>query len=95
MEPKLEALKAQARAMNRQLQEIHEKIARIESGSVSHPLKAVVDTRKCTACGLCRDVCPVGAVTIDRTAVIDRAACTGCGKCVAGCPRGAVVLKRT
>jgi ferredoxin len=92
--PELEALKAQAQAMSRRLQEIYEKIERIESGSASHRPKAVVDTEKCTACGLCRDVCPARAVTLGGTAVIDRAACIGCGKCVAECPRGVLMLKR-
>jgi predicted Fe-Mo cluster-binding NifX family protein/ferredoxin len=90
----LDALKAQAQAIKQQLHAINERIAQIESGTVSHGLIAVVNAEKCTACGLCEGVCPVGAIKIDTVAIIDRAECTGCGQCVAECPREAITLKK-
>ncbi|MBN1162962.1 MAG: 4Fe-4S binding protein [Candidatus Krumholzibacteriota bacterium] len=49
-----------------------------------------VDESKCTGCGICADICPVGAVTVEGVAGINEALCTGCGACVAECPRGAI-----
>jgi predicted Fe-Mo cluster-binding NifX family protein/ferredoxin len=91
---KLDELKARAEAMNQQLQELNEMIARFESGAVSHRLVAAVNAGKCTACGLCEAVCPEGAIRIDTAAVIDRSRCRGCGNCVAECPQDAITLTK-
>ncbi|MBW1933541.1 MAG: 4Fe-4S binding protein [Deltaproteobacteria bacterium] len=93
-EQELNALKDQAQAMKQQLQAVNEKIARIESGSVSRYLIAVVNAKKCNACGLCVEVCPVAAIKIDNVAIIDRAICTGCERCIAECPQEAITLKK-
>lgn len=49
----------------------------------------------CTACGLCVERCPSGALTEDaasRLAVnLDR--CFGCGVCATGCPEGAIAME--
>jgi 2-oxoacid:acceptor oxidoreductase delta subunit (pyruvate/2-ketoisovalerate family) len=55
--------------------------------------KAVVDEDKCAGCGICVDVCPQGAITMDRVAKIDVNKCTGCSICVNECPRSAISLK--
>ena len=55
--------------------------------------KAVVDEDKCAGCGICVDVCPQGAITMDRVAKIDINKCIGCGICVNECPRSAISLK--
>ncbi|OQA89493.1 MAG: NADH-quinone oxidoreductase subunit I [Elusimicrobia bacterium ADurb.Bin231] len=55
--------------------------------------KAVVEIEKCTACGICADVCPQQAITIDNVANINLSKCTGCGACVAACPNGAISLQ--
>lgn len=48
---------------------------------------------KCTACGNCVPVCPVGANSIlNNTLQIDRKKCAGCGQCVAACPTEARAL---
>jgi ferredoxin len=90
----LDALKAQAEAVERQLQDIHERSSQIQRDSVSSHLVAIVDARKCNTCGTCQEVCPVGAITIDSMAIVNRAVCTGCGRCVEECPREAITLKK-
>ncbi len=61
------------------------------------PLVAVVHTDACTACGLCLDACPYGAIEMglagDRpVAVISETGCKGCGGCVPYCPENAIDL---
>ncbi len=59
---------------------------------------AVAYTHKafCTGCGVCEDVCPFGAASLDAEtgkALINPAQCKGCGLCVASCRSGALNLK--
>ena len=52
---------------------------------------AWVDVTRCTGCGACVEVCPVGAVAlVDGKARVDEELCTGCGACVDACPEGAI-----
>jgi len=56
---------------------------------------AEVDSKLCTACGTCVDLCQMEAVTLEEETVninLDR--CIGCGICVANCPSDALELKR-
>lgn len=67
---------------------------------------AVVDSQRCTGCGLCAEHCRFDALDLDDTpdgtldghavgglvAVVDPAACEGCGVCVDVCPEQAVDL---
>jgi NAD-dependent dihydropyrimidine dehydrogenase PreA subunit/DNA-binding transcriptional ArsR family regulator len=56
---------------------------------------ASVDGEACTACAVCEDRCPVGAIeVIDEVAHVDADMCIGCGICVSGCDTDAVVLVR-
>jgi Fe-S-cluster-containing hydrogenase component 2 len=50
-----------------------------------------VDVARCTGCGACVEVCPVGAIAlIDDKACIDEETCTGCEACVDACPEDAI-----
>ncbi|MCU0597479.1 MAG: ATP-binding protein [Desulfobacterota bacterium] len=49
---------------------------------------AVIDFDRCTACGLCRDLCRYNAIREDYT--VSRMDCEGCGVCVYFCPEKAV-----
>ncbi|MEN6439391.1 MAG: electron transfer flavoprotein subunit alpha [Syntrophobacter sp.] len=55
-------------------------------------MKAVVDSKKCTVCGVCSDACPVGAISLleDHIEISDE--CTLCGICVDTCEFGALSL---
>jgi electron transfer flavoprotein alpha subunit len=55
-------------------------------------MKAIVDIEKCTVCGVCQDVCPVGAITVSETAAEISDECTLCGMCVDTCEFGALSL---
>ena len=50
----------------------------------------VVNKDECTACGICADVCPVEAITVDEVAEIDPDVCTECGTCIEECPVEAI-----
>lgn len=53
-----------------------------------------VDENKCTGCGLCLDVCPVGAITVDTVAKIDPGLCAGCLVCINECPNDAIYTEK-
>ena len=63
---------------------------------VSEPITAEVITERCTSCGMCAEVCPYNAITVDKKkktpAVVNTAACAGCGTCGAECVFGAIVM---
>jgi heterodisulfide reductase subunit A len=52
----------------------------------------VVTARKCSGCGLCRQVCPYQAIALreEGVAVVNQALCKGCGVCVSSCRSGAL-----
>ena len=51
---------------------------------------AYVITEECTACGLCKEECPVEAINEGDIYVIDPDLCTECGVCADTCPVGAI-----
>lgn len=55
-----------------------------------------VDSVKCTGCGACVQMCPVGAISLKGDkAVIDQELCTECGNCSEVCAAGAICEVRT
>jgi heterodisulfide reductase subunit A len=62
------------------------------------PFITVVDTDRCTGCGLCVTVCPFSAIVLDDTGAGRKArripaSCKGCGMCGAACPQRAVSMQ--
>jgi len=57
--------------------------------------KPVVDTEKCTRCGLCETYCPDGTIKkTDEGTVVDYAYCKGCGICANECRVRAIEMVR-
>ena len=63
--------------------------------SVAHANYVVVlDESSCSACGLCRERCHVGAIELTEGEVhIDRVRCIGCGLCASSCPSQALEMQ--
>jgi len=55
--------------------------------------RAVVQRSKCTGCGLCRELCPHGAIRVTYIANVAPERCVGCGVCVENCPVRALSLR--
>lgn len=54
---------------------------------------ARVDADSCTACAVCEERCPVGAVSVNGVAAVDEGMCIGCGVCTPTCGgEGAITL---
>lgn len=53
------------------------------------PLHPRVDRKKCRKCGVCADMCPVGAIDKDNPATTDTSKCITCCRCLHVCPDGA------
>ncbi len=51
---------------------------------------AVIDSEKCTQCGLCRELCKFEAIREDFR--VDEIECEGCGVCVDLCPEQAIAF---
>lgn len=49
-----------------------------------------VDEVRCSYCGGCVSVCPVGAISLQETRVAVDDSCIDCGLCVSACPVGAI-----
>ena len=58
---------------------------------------AVVDEEKCSACSTCVQLCPVEAISLDKSgekpvALVDDRACLACTICMTRCPEHAVAM---
>ena len=58
--------------------------------SLSPKKEIAIRYEKCTGCGACAQVCPVGAQRLLPQRVIERNRCIACGKCVKACPEDAL-----
>ncbi|MGB2862141.1 MAG: 4Fe-4S binding protein [Sedimentisphaerales bacterium] len=88
-EQELAALKQQAELLERQKQQLNQRITQLGSGLKA---VAVVDSEKCTGCGICVDVCPAGAIEVKQQAVVNEEACSGCAACVSECLNDAIII---
>ena len=96
MSPKeeLQELKTKAMEIQVRLDFLKMRIGEIQKGTPStSQWKAFVDAEKCVSCGICRDLCPVGAIVIEEFARVETQTCIGCGRCVQDCPKGAISLR--
>ncbi len=57
-------------------------------------MKAIVDRKKCTTCGVCTEVCPVGAISLEDSAIEISDDCTLCGLCIDTCEFSALSLPK-
>ncbi|MGA2404050.1 MAG: electron transfer flavoprotein subunit alpha [Syntrophobacteraceae bacterium] len=55
-------------------------------------MKAIIDRKKCTVCGVCSDACPMNAITLREDLVEISDDCSLCGICVDTCEFGAISL---
>ncbi len=53
-----------------------------------------VDAELCIECGVCRTVCPYGAIDLAPKPVFDQAKCYGCWACYNHCPTKAIYTKK-
>lgn len=56
---------------------------------------ASVDKKRCVACGVCENTCPLAAAKVYHGCyvVIEETVCVGCGKCAKSCPAGCIEMK--
>lgn len=56
--------------------------------------RAIINKKRCVACGACSHVCPRQAITIYKGIYASvSGACVGCGLCEKTCPACAVALE--
>ena len=55
-------------------------------------MKAIIDRKKCTVCGVCSDACPMDAISLGENQVEISDDCSLCGICVDTCEFGAISL---
>jgi ferredoxin len=53
-----------------------------------------VDEALCIECGLCKKICPYGAIELDPKPVFDMKKCYGCWACYNRCPKQAIYTKK-
>lgn len=54
--------------------------------------KLKINARKCTACGLCVKLCPMGNISMEDGIAVSGDRCTMCYRCISKCPGQAITL---
>ena len=91
-EQEIQALKRQAHAIEAGLRSLERRTGALRGEATVSDYRVVVNSDLCVGCGICKDICPAGAISLEEIAVIDSERCTGCGLCLDQCPRGALSL---
>lgn len=53
----------------------------------------IIETEKCTACGVCESSCAFGAISVQGDCAVVNDSCTLCGACVDNCPEQALRIE--
>ncbi|MCL2458336.1 MAG: 4Fe-4S binding protein, partial [Desulfobulbus sp.] len=53
----------------------------------------IIDSDKCTACGVCESSCAFGAISVQADCAVVNESCTLCGSCVEDCPEQALRIE--
>ncbi|MDR1137706.1 MAG: 4Fe-4S binding protein [Synergistaceae bacterium] len=51
-----------------------------------------VDSEKCTACGVCAEICPEKNISLSSGKAFIGASCQSCQRCVGYCPTKAIAV---
>ena len=75
--------------------EAHIRDKRCPAGVCKALIHYIINEEKCTACGLCKKVCPVEAVSGAKKTPhrIDQAKCIKCGACIEACKFDAITVE--
>ena len=65
-----------------------------QAEQAKNPIKLlpITDEDRCVMCGVCVDVCPMGAIDRENVSVVDSTLCIKCCACVKECPKEAKTL---